>query len=82
MNLALITEIFCRQRKISFLSKNALLKHLKLCFNSKKAIHISRKNNNVVTTYAETILANAFTFIFRFNIDANKNIDIDYDFKK
>ena len=77
-NVAVITSIICRQCKVFFSSNNALHKHLKFC--RKKVIHINEKNNNISTTYAETITFS--TFIRRFNIDSNKNIDDKYNFKK
>ena len=88
INLTMITKVVCRRCKTFFFSKNALYKHLKICFNIKKAIRDEKENNvlsiskSAITTYAETVFSDVVIFILRFNIDANKNIEIDYDFKK
>ena len=88
INLAMITKVVCRRCKKSFLSKNALHKHFKICFNIKKVIRDEKENKvlsiskNAITTYAETVSSDVVIFILRFNIDANKDIEIDYDFKK
>ena len=87
INLTIITKIICRRCKAFFLSKNALHKHFKICFNA-KTVHDKKENNvisiskNAITIYAETVFSNVVVFILRFNIDANKNIETDYDFKK
>ena len=88
INLTMITKVICRRCKAFFLSKNALHKHLKICFNIKKTIRDEKKNNvlsiskSAITTYAETVFSDVVIFILRFNIDANKDIETDYDFKK